>query len=85
MENRVERYAWFGALVDNPVNPTNDLLTNSGRITALGQKYIRMTPEQIEQGASSTSNSTTPTSSSTSSPTLEAALPGNAAYPSLFL
>ncbi|KIM26569.1 glycoside hydrolase family 128 protein [Serendipita vermifera MAFF 305830] len=46
----VERYSWFGALVDNPVTPTNDLLTNSGNITALGQQYIQETPEQIAEG-----------------------------------
>jgi len=45
----VERYSWLGALVNNPVTDTNDLLTSSGSITALGQQYIQETPEQISQ------------------------------------
>ncbi|KAG8836900.1 hypothetical protein FRB91_008419, partial [Serendipita sp. 411] len=66
----LERYAWFGALTDNPIHSTNDLLTDSGHITSLGQQYIGMTQEQIDQGnASSTtvSASSSPTSPITSS------------------
>lgn len=63
----LERYAWFGALVDNPITSTNDLLTDRGRITTLGQQYIMMNPNDIVQGNSSTSMSTTSSSASSSS------------------
>ncbi|PVG00157.1 hypothetical protein CPB86DRAFT_702007 [Serendipita vermifera] len=62
----VERYSWFGALVDNPITATNDLLTNGGSITALGYQYTNATSDQIQQGnpSTTTSSSTTRTSSS---------------------
>jgi hypothetical protein len=36
----IERYSWFGALVDNPITATNSLLTKGGKINPLGQQYI---------------------------------------------
>ena len=53
----LERYSWFGALVDNPITPTNDLLTDRGSITGLGQQYIMASAEEIAQGNSSSSSS----------------------------
>jgi len=45
----LERYAWFGALVSNPINGADGLLTGGGKITALGQQYINETQAQIQQ------------------------------------
>ncbi|EUC57603.1 glycoside hydrolase catalytic core protein [Rhizoctonia solani AG-3 Rhs1AP] len=36
----VERYAWFGAMADTPINKDTRLMDSSGKINDLGKQYI---------------------------------------------
>ncbi|KAG8681747.1 hypothetical protein FRC08_015425 [Ceratobasidium sp. 394] len=47
----VERYAWFGAMANTPINKDTALMDKSGKINDLGKQYVGSKPPTVHGGA----------------------------------